>query len=354
MSIKDHNQHWHMPATYLKVFLQHAASEQLPLQPLLSGTRLSVADLMQGSHVVSFLETRRVLANVTQLLGPGWHLSLAQRLTVPSHGPLGFAAVTAPDLRGSVDVLLRFIGIRGPYLWLAGAMEGDQFVIRLYETTDMGDERLALVELALLAIQGMLERPLGRALEGARISFAYPPSAYRGQLERAFHPDLEFNASGHQISFPGAWLDEPCVLHDEAMHRYLVMRCEEDLRVVSGVLPAEIAVRQALLARPGKLPGLADIAASQNVSPRTLIRKLKRGKTSYNVILEDVRKTLANDYLLRSDMSVTKIGYRLGYQDPSNFGRAFRGWFGVSPGRYRDEHRDTPDRPQAGLLKPEA
>jgi AraC-like DNA-binding protein len=127
------------------------------------------------------------------------------------------------------------------------------------------------------------------------------------------------------------------------MHRYLVMRCEEDLRAVSGILPAEIAVRQALLARPGELPGLARIAADQNVSPRTLIRRLKRGNTSYNAILEDIRKTLASDYLLRSDMSVTRIGYRLGYQDPSNFGRAFRGWFGASPGRYRDEHRASGD-----------
>jgi len=336
MNSKDQNQ-WHMPAAYLKVFLQHAASEQLPVEVLLAGTRLRVEELMHSSQVVSFVETRQVLANVTRFLGHGWHLSLAQRLTVPSHGPLGFAVVTAPDLRGSVDVLLRFIGIRGPYVWLAGAVEGERFTIRLYETTELGEERQALVELALLTIQALLERPLGRELRGARIAFAYSAPDYLPLLETAFHSDLEFCASGHQISFPVDWLDEPCALYDEAMHRYLVLRCEEDLRAVSGILPAEIAVRQALLARPGKLPGLAEIAAAQYVSPRTLIRKLKRGKTSYNAILEDVRKTLARDYLLRSDMSVTGIGYRLGYQDPSNFGRAFRRWFGASPGRYRDE-----------------
>jgi len=341
MSIKDHDQHWHMPAAYLKVFIQHAASERLPIESLLSGTGLRVERLMQSNQAVSFLETRQVLSNVTRVLGPGWHLSLAHRLTIPSHGPLGFAAVTAPDLRASVDILLRFIGIRAPFVWLAGAVEGDRFVIRLYETTEMGEERLALVELALLSIQGMLERPLGRPFIGARISYAYAPPVYLELLKEVFHPSMEFRASGHQISFPSEWLDEPCVLHDEAMHRYLVMRCEEDLRAVSGILPAEIAVRQALLARPGKLPGLAEIATAQNVSQRTLIRRLKRGETSYKAILEDVRKTLSKDYLLRSDMSVNGIGYRLGYQDPANFGRAFRGWFGASPGRYRILHRST-------------
>jgi AraC-like DNA-binding protein len=298
---------------------------------------------MQRDQAVSFLETRQVLANVTRILGPGWHLSLAQRLTVPSHGPLGFAVVTAPDLRASVDVLLRFIGIRGPFLWLAGTVESDQFVIRLYETIDMGEERNALVELAVLAIQGLLERPLGRELLGARIAFAYPTPVYSGQLGSAFHPELEFNAGRHKLSFPAEWLDEPCVMYDEAMHRYLLMRCEEDMRAVSGILPAEIAIRQALLARPEKLPSLVDIAAAQNISPRTLIRRLKAANTSYNTILEDVRKTLAVDYLLRSGMSITSIGYRLGYRDPSNFGRAFRTWFGVSPGRYRQKAAaDTP------------
>jgi len=339
MSINDQEQHWRMPAAYLKVFLQHAASEKLPIAELLAGTGLQVDELLTSDQSVSFAETRRVLFNVSRALGPAWHLSLAPRLTIPAHGPLGFAAVTAPDLRASVDVLLRFIGIRGPYLRLAGSVEGEEFVIRLFETTDMGNERNALVELAILGIQALLERTLGREIQGARIALGYPVSPYREQLEAAFHPRLVFEANRHALSFPASWLDEPCALYDEAMHRYLLSRCEEELRLAFGQLPAEIAVRQALLSRPGKLPGLAAIAASQHISPRTLIRRLKKGNTSYQEILEDVRRTMAADYLLNSRMSVASIAYRLGYQDPSNFGRAFRSWFGMPPGSYRHKSK---------------
>lgn len=333
MNIKD--QIWRMPAAYLKVFLQHASAENLPLSALLEGTGLVLDELQQSDQAVSLDDTRKVLANVTRIMGPGWHLSLGPRLTIPSHGPLGFAVVTAPTLGASVDVILRFIGIRGPFLWLTGVQEEDQFVIRLYETTGLGQQREILIELALLSLQGLLERPLGRELTDARMRFGYAASAYREKLERAFHPRLIFNASGHSLRFPAAWLEEPCAMYDEAMHRYLLMRCEEDMRAALGVMPAEISVRQALLSRKGKLPGLAEIAASQHVSPRTLIRRLKRGGTSYRSILDDVRKTLAVDYLLHSKQSVSQIAYRLGYQDPSNFGRAFRAWFGASPGSYR-------------------
>jgi len=246
MFSKDQNMQ--LPAAYLKVFLQHATAENLSSEALLAGTGLTLEDLLQSDPAVSVSATRKVLANVTGIMGPGWHLSMGPRLTIPSHGPLGFAVVTAPDLRASVGVLLRFIGIRGPFLWLAGSLEKDQFVIRLYETTRMGEQRNAMLELAILSLQGLLERPLGREIRGARIAFGYPEPPYRAQLEAVLHPQLSFNASGHSLRFPAAWLDEPCILHDEAMHRYLLMRCEEEMQAALGVLPAEIAVRQALLA----------------------------------------------------------------------------------------------------------
>jgi len=339
MPLKDQSQHWRVPVTYLKLFLQHAEAEGLRAERLLDGTGLRAEALRLSDEPVEFDATRRVLSNVTRAMGPGWHLSLAQRLTVPSHGPLGFAVVTAPDLRAAVNVLLRFIGTRGGWVWLAGSEEEDEFVVRLYESVDMGVERAALVELAFLAIQNLLERPLGREIRGARIAFAWPAPAYRDRLEVSFHARLEFDTGGHLLSFPAAWLGEPCILHDAAMHRYLMSRCEDDLRAAAGTLPAEIAVRQALLAGSGRLPGLSEIAAAQHVSPRTLIRRLKRGGTSYSAILEDVRRTLAVDFLLHSEMSIASIAFRLAYHDPSNFGRAFRTWFGISPGRYRSQAR---------------
>jgi AraC-like DNA-binding protein len=119
------------------------------------------------------------------------------------------------------------------------------------------------------------------------------------------------------------------------MHRYLLRRCEEELAAGAGAVPAELAVRQALLARPGSLPGLAEVAAAQHVSPRTLIRRLKRAGTSFQAIRDDVRQTVARDFLLNSDLAISRIASRLGYQDPSNFGRAFRRWHGVSPRAFR-------------------
>ncbi|MEE4217006.1 MAG: AraC family transcriptional regulator ligand-binding domain-containing protein [Xanthomonadales bacterium] len=331
------DQKWTLPAAYLKVFLQHAAKAGLQLEPLLEGTKLQAEGLLESTRPIEFDDLQRVLDRVTRQLGAGWHLSLAGRFTVPAHGPLGFAVVTAPDIETAIGVLIRYLGIRGPFLWPAGSIEGTDYVIRFHESMHMGTQRRLLVELALLSVQGLIERPLGRKMRGAQLAFALAPPSYRDMLNQAFHADVVFGARRHSLRFPAAWLDEPCVLHDEAMHRYLLGRCEAELKLMSGILPAEIAVRQALLASPGRLPGLREIAAGQNLSPRTLIRRLKHGNTSYRIICNDVRRSLAIDYLANSGLSIGHIAYHLGYQDPSNFGRAFRSWFGLTPGQYRKQ-----------------
>lgn len=335
---KEQASDWSMPAAYIKLFLQHANAQSLLIKPLLSGTGLEPDKMLQSDLPVTFQQTRTVLANANRIIGPGWHLALGNRLTVASHGPLGFAAVTAPSLQTSVDVVLRYIGIRAPFLWLTGSLEGEWFVIRLHLTTEMGKEGTALVELAVLALQNLIERPLGREIRGAHILFAHKAPVCQEQLATAFHAQVEFDAGEYSVHLPAAWLEEPCVMYDEAMHRYLLLRCEEDMRLALGILPAEVAVRQALLVTPGEFPSLSDIAAGQHISARTLIRRLKKERTSYQAILEDVRRTLTVNYLLHTDLTIAQIASLLGYQDPSNFGRAFRTWFETSPGDFRREH----------------
>ena len=326
-----------MPAAYVKLILLAADTAGVTAVSVLAGTGLSAAHLQQSDQPVGFHETLRVLANAENLMGPGWHLQAAQQLTVPAHGPLGFAVVTAPDLRTSMDVLLRFLGTRAPFLWSAGVVEGDQFVLRFYETVEMGDQRRILVELAALSMQDLVERSLGREISGARLMLSYAEPSYCHALAQVLHAELVFGADRHSLIMPASWLEQPCALYDEAMHRYLVGRCEEELARGVGGQPVEVAVRQVLLARPGVLPGLAEVAASQHVSPRTLIRRLKDSGTSFQAILDDVRLTLASDLLANSDLGVSRIAWRLGYQDPSNFSRAFRRWLGLSPRDFRDQ-----------------
>ena len=94
-------------------------------------------------------------------------------------------------------------------------------------------------------------------------------------------------------------------------------------------------VRWVMLAGSGGFPGVEEVASEMHMSSRTLKRKLQQLGTSYQKLLDDLRKGLAVEYLTQSGRSVDDIALALGYSDASNFARAFRRWTGKSPSDYR-------------------
>jgi Helix-turn-helix domain len=78
---------------------------------------------------------------------------------------------------------------------------------------------------------------------------------------------------------------------------------------------------------------------------QTLLRKLKQDGATYQEILDTARKEEAEWYLLKTNLRIEAIAERLGYIDASGFSRAFRRWFGKSPGTFRKSRRGTEVQP---------
>jgi AraC-like DNA-binding protein len=77
------------------------------------------------------------------------------------------------------------------------------------------------------------------------------------------------------------------------------------------------------------------VAQALLLSERTLQRRLQEEGTSYQQLLDDTRRELAEQYLAQPNLPLLEIAYLLGFADPSNFFRAFRRWFDATPGEYR-------------------
>ncbi|MGL4316374.1 MAG: AraC family transcriptional regulator [Pseudomonas sp.] len=77
------------------------------------------------------------------------------------------------------------------------------------------------------------------------------------------------------------------------------------------------------------------VADELGMSVRNLHRHLLKHATSFKELLDDTRRQLAFDYLRQSHCSVNEVCYRLGFNEPSSFNRAFRRWTGETPGQWR-------------------
>ena len=127
------------------------------------------------------------------------------------------------------------------------------------------------------------------------------------------------------------------------MYRQLTEQAEKYLRSlyqqdnIAGELKRKLAD---LLAR-----GEANADAACRVlqlSRRTLQRRLKAEKTSFQKILNEVRAELAVKYLEDARLKSLEIAMLLGYSSLSSFTTAFKSWYDMPPAAYRQKFLAAP------------
>ena len=73
------------------------------------------------------------------------------------------------------------------------------------------------------------------------------------------------------------------------------------------------------------------------LSRRTLQRRLKAERTSFQKILREVRAELAVNYLKDARLKSLEIAMLLGYSNLSSFTTAFKSWYDMPPAEYRQK-----------------
>jgi len=84
-----------------------------------------------------------------------------------------------------------------------------------------------------------------------------------------------------------------------------------------------------------KSPKEDDVASELNMSKRTLQHILQKKNITFLQIVENIQKELAFAYLHSELISNKETAWMLGYNDISNFYRAFKRWTGMTPNEYR-------------------
>jgi len=77
------------------------------------------------------------------------------------------------------------------------------------------------------------------------------------------------------------------------------------------------------------------VADALHMSVRTLHRKLAELNCSFRTILVELRRDLAEQYIMDNSLTLTEISLLLGFSEPSSFSRAFKNWTGKAPSEAR-------------------
>jgi AraC-like DNA-binding protein len=300
---------WRFPraAAGVALMVAHGADRGLTDQQVLAGTGLSGGDLDSPGLMVSAAQELRVVRNLQRHLGDVGR-EVGERYDVGTFGVLGFALVASRTVLDAMNVGLRFIDLSHTFAIPSAELSGDRVRITVDGSRLPDDVRGFLVTRDAVAIRGVLD---SLAVGGV-------PARLRVLADRALI-DLDAGVLDRELRAAG----ERTLALSVALCRDVVAR----RRRRSGTsLQTQVLITQRLA---GGAP-MRQVAAACGLSERSLRRHLAAEATSYQVLLDEVRASLASE-LLATGLRVEDVAVRLGYAESASFIHAHRRWTGASP-----------------------
>ena len=250
-------------------------------------------------------------------------------------GVMRYAMMARPTLLSALELFVRYLNVISNAATSSLTEEGDGC---WFELGHQGGERPVprqRVEFGMLTVLSLCSWFTGREVNAAAVEFVDPPPADPQLHLREFRCPVRFGQPANRALLRKADLALPLSARDPAMAELHARLVEEELERLEGASISH-QVRKVLAERLVQAdPRRERVAAALNLSDRTLQRRLQAEGTSFQQLLDDTRRELAQHYLKRPRHSLKRVAELLGFEDQSNLFRACKRWFGEPPGQYR-------------------
>jgi len=257
---------------------------------------------------------------------------------------LGYAMMSSNTLQDALDRIAHYKRVVSNTCKLVNHEHNEQLVFEMniftYEGTNRPVLSLITVETFLATIIRFSRELVSLEFSPEKVCFAYPtPSHDVTYLADFFNCEIEFNSSQTAILFNLKQAKEKLMCGNPLItHSHEKMLDEFMARVDKNDL-SHVIKNKIFELLPLGAPSQTEIAEYLGMSLRNLQRKLHDQGTSYKEILENTRKKLAMDYIVQKHLSLSEIGYLVGFSSVGNFNRAFKRWTNQTPGDYRQSKK---------------
>jgi len=191
------------------------------------------------------------------------------------------------------------------------------------------------LEAALAMLMVMCRAAYGVEFRPIRVTIRRQKPDCADRFIEMFSAPVTFSEQENAIWIDLAVVSQPLItanpelvrINDQIVTDYLAQLDRSDIIM---------QVRSRLVERlPSGATGEAEVAASLNLSRRSLQRRLGEQGISFKQLLQQTRRELSLQYVRGSQHSFNEIAYLLGFTEPANFSRAFKRWYGQSPTEFR-------------------
>ncbi|WP_309043942.1 AraC family transcriptional regulator [Marinobacter sediminicola] len=334
-----------IPPNYSRLIARVLGLQARELPTLLMQTGLSVNQLMQDDSLLTSSQQMQILQNALRMTDDElFGLRIGQCLTPTTHGAMGFLASSSPNLLIALKAFETYLPTRADFSHLE--LKRSEYYWECYCYFDMAldaDVHRVISEAYASILFQCAEFIIGQPVEGARTCFSFAEPDY-SQCYAEFLPGgVEFSSPELVLKIPAHLCDIPNAAANNENYSLALRQCQSMLQK----LPLKTnnwthRLQKLMLSQPPGVLSEEEAAAMMFISKRTLARRLELEGRSFRSIRDEILSQQASSYLRSSTMSVDAIAAVLSYHDSSNFRRAFKRWFQLTPDQYRKQARSQP------------
>jgi AraC-like DNA-binding protein len=280
-------------------------------------------------NLIVMLERARRLTGEPAL---GLHIGLRTRPTL--YGHVGFALMSAANIREAIEISIRYGAIVTTSLRVRFRADSRMASLVVDEHADFGSVRDIVMISTLISLWYVSKSLTGRALTTSTLEFAFPAPSYAERLTIPSLP-MRFGCPGHRLTFDARSLNLPYTMPDTIALKLAREQCQRELDSTGRNADLTTRVRALVLRPGGGFRGLEEIANALNRSVRTLKRQLGAHGVTFSELRDLELSERAKELLHSQELTLGEIASRLGYSNVTNFERAFQRWTGNTPAEYR-------------------
>jgi AraC-like DNA-binding protein len=208
-----------------------------------------------------------------------------------------------------------------------------------------------LTESSFARIVSSVRRTFGDVKIFKEMHFTHAEPAYRAEYDRIFRVPVVFESGENAMQIDEALVAMFKVPQPSSLvTSVLKERADSLLEKLESSKSTRSRVEDLLVKlMPSRAVGVDAIARKLGLSRQTLFRKLKAEGVTFEQVLDELRFSMAHDYLDVRKLSIKETAYQLGFSDPTAFSRAFKRWTGRTPSIAR---RPRPSREARELALP--
>jgi len=325
-------------ARYLQYMLDFMRKRGVSETLLLAGTGLQPEELrLHPDYLVSLPALLRALENLHRLdTSPTLSLELGATLTIGSHGFLGYAVQASPNLAEALLLVNRYALTRTQLMQISFLPAGDRVTLEISDHGLLGPWFPHVIEAMLGSFHAIASELFPDfSHDGVSMQFSFPEAPQHVLLRLLVQDRVQFDCAMTRIEFPLALLARPLPRSDAQLAALAAARCAEELQRAEARADFLTRLRRLVQQYLAETNAQEQVAASLNLTPRTLHRRLQQEGLSFKQLLDDMRRQSAMTLLRHQRMAIGDIAHQLGYKDQANFVRAFKRWTGSTPSQFR-------------------